>query len=59
MELEDVAPNLFFLMAAAHETTASLIANTCLLLLDPTHAVGHNCADHNYIGRRYIGHNYY
>ena len=34
LEREDVVPNLFFLMSAGHETTASLISNAILLCLD-------------------------
>ena len=34
LERDDVVPNLFFLMSAGHETTASLISNGILLCLD-------------------------
>jgi len=34
LEREDVVPNLFFLMSAGHETTASLISNSLLLYFD-------------------------
>ncbi len=34
LESDDIVPNLFFLMSAGHETTASLISNGILLCLD-------------------------
>lgn len=34
LEREDLVPNLFFLMSAGHETTASLISNGLLLCFD-------------------------
>eukprot|EP00239_Pterosperma_sp_CCMP1384_P001065 CAMPEP_0197854528 /NCGR_PEP_ID=MMETSP1438-20131217/24836_1 /TAXON_ID=1461541 /ORGANISM="Pterosperma sp., Strain CCMP1384" /LENGTH=302 /DNA_ID=CAMNT_0043469293 /DNA_START=56 /DNA_END=964 /DNA_ORIENTATION=- len=37
LAVADVAPNVFFLLAAGHETTTSLLANSFLLLLDPRH----------------------